>query len=116
MFNELVRGCVMRVCSYCATLAFLLGVLLVLYIWPVFNRGLQSGSYPSYNAGYGGSGGYGGGYGGYRRGNGYGGYGGDGGYSGYGGDGGYGGDPTNGAWGQSTYAIYAPYRPRPRRI
>ena len=38
----------MRVCSYCATLAFLLGVLLVLYIWPVFNRGLQSGSYPSY--------------------------------------------------------------------
>src|SRR6478672_976006 len=117
MFNELVRGCVMRVCSYCATLAFLLGVLLVLYIWPVFNRGLQSGSYPSYNAGYAGSGGYGGGYGGYRRGNGYGsngGYGGDGGYSGYGGDGGYGGDPTNGAWGQSTYAIYAPYRPRPR--
>ena len=53
----------MRVCSYCATLAFLLGVLLVLYIWPVFNRGLQSGSYPSYNAGYAGSGGYGGGTG-----------------------------------------------------
>ena len=29
----------MRLCSICATLAFLLGVLVVLYIWPVFQRG-----------------------------------------------------------------------------
>ena len=48
----------MRICSYCATLAFLLGVLLVLYIWPVFYRGLQSSGSPSYNAGYAGSSGY----------------------------------------------------------
>ena len=91
----------MRVCSYCATLAFLLGVLLVLYIWPVFNRGLQSGGSPSYNAGYAGSGGYnGGGVPWKRR------------WMGYGGDGGYGGGTVetwqNGAWGQSSYAIYPP--------
>ena len=57
----------MRVCSYCATLAFLLGVLVVLYLWPVFYRGLQSSDSPSYNAGYAGSGGYRG-YGGYMAG------------------------------------------------
>lgn len=80
----------MRVCSICATLAFLLGVLVVLYLWPVFNRGLQSSSYRTYNAGYAGSGGYGGRYGGYRSG--------DGGY-GYGSNGGYGGDSGYGQYG-----------------
>jgi hypothetical protein len=113
----------MRVCSICATLAFLLGVLVVLYLWPVFNRGLQSSSYRTYNAGYAGSGGYGGRYGGYRSGGyGYGsngGYGGDsgygqyGGYDGYGGYG-YGGGTPGRTWGQPTYAVYAPYQPRPR--
>ena len=99
----------MRVCSYCATLAFLLGVLVVLYLWPVFYRGLQSSGSPSYTAGYAGSGGYRGyrGNGGYDRYGGYGGYGRDGDDGGYGG---YGG----GTWGQPTYAVSAPYRPQPR--
>jgi len=92
----------MRLCSICATLAFLLGVLGVLYIWPVFQRGLRSGYSPRYDAGYTGYGGYrgyggNGGSGGYRGNGGYDRYGGDGGYGGYGGygrdggDGGYGG-------------------------
>ena len=95
-------------CSICATLAFLLAVLVVLYLWPVFYRGLRSGYSPRYDAGYTGYGGYrgyggngSGGYGGYDR---YGGYGRD------GDDGGYGG----GTWGQPTYAVSAPYRPQPR--
>ena len=36
----------MRLCSLCATLAFLLGLLVVLYLWPVFYRGLRSGYSP----------------------------------------------------------------------
>ena len=90
----------MRLCSLCATLAFLLGLLVVLYLWPVFYRGLQSGYSPRYDAGYTG-------YGGYR------GYGGNGGYGRYGGDGGYGGTPDR-TWAQPTYAVYAPYQPGPR--
>jgi hypothetical protein len=86
------------------TLAFLLGVLGVLYLWPVFQRGLQSSSSPRYNAAYAG-------YGGYR---GYGGYGRDSGYGGNGGYGGYGGGTPDRTWGQPTYAVYAPYQPRPR--
>jgi len=77
-------------CSICATLAFLLALLVVLYLWPVFYRGLRSGYSPRYDAGYTG----------YR-------YGGDGGYGGYGG-----GTPDR-TWGQPTYPISAPYRPQP---
>ena len=124
-------GCVMRVCSLCATLAFLLGLLVVLYLWPVFYRGLQSGYSPRYDAGYTGYGGYrgyggNGGNGGYRGSGGYdryGGYGGNDGYGGYGRDGGeggydnggyggYGGGPTYERWGQSSFAVSAPYRHR----
>ena len=104
----------MRLCSICATLAFLLGVLVVLYLWPVFYRGLQSGYSPRYDAGYTGYGGYRG----YGGNGGYGRYGGDGGYDnggyrGYGGNGGYGGGTAYRTWAQPTYAVYAPY-PRPR--
>ena len=103
-------GCVMRVCSLCATLAFLLGLLVVLYLWPVFYRGLQSGYSPRYDAGYTGYGGYRG----YGGNGGYGGYGRDGGDGGYdnGAYGGYGGGPAYETWGQSSFAVSAPYRPR----
>jgi hypothetical protein len=115
----------MRVCSLCATLAFLLGLLVVLYLWPVFYRGLRSGYSPRYDAGYTGYGGYrgyggNGGNGGYRGNGGYDRYGGDGGYGGYGRDGdddgygGYGGGTPDRTWGQPTYAVSAPYRPQPR--
>ena len=73
-------------CSICATLAFLLALLVVLYLWPVFYRGLRSGYSPRYDAGY----------------TGYGGYGGDGGYGGYGG-----GTPDR-TWGQPTYRGLCP--------
>jgi hypothetical protein len=116
----------MRAFSLCATVSFVLGVLFVLgtlYVWPLLQQGLQSGSSSRYNAGYTGNGayrGYGGngGYGGYGRDGGDGGYdnGGDGGNdgnSGYGAYRGYGGGMPYRTWGQPTYAVYAPY-PRPR--
>jgi len=90
----------MRVCSLCATLAFLLGVVGVLYLWPLLQDALQPSGSPNYNAGYAG-------YGGYDNG-------GSGGYGGNAGYGGYDGGPRYGTWGQSTYTVSAPYRPRPR--
>jgi len=83
----------MRVCWRCGVVAFVLGVLGVIFVWP-FLRGLGSGSYPRYNGGY------------YSDNN-------DGGYGGYGGYGnGYGGGSTYTISGQPGYAIPAPYGPR----
>jgi len=88
----------LRICWICA---FVLGILVVVIVWPFFSN-LWSGSYSGSNAGYNG---YDNSYGGYN--NGYG-YNGSGGYAG-----GYGGYGGGGTWGQPTYAISAPYRPRP---
>jgi hypothetical protein len=104
----------LRICWICA---FVLGILVVIIVWPFFQN-LWSGSYSGSNAGYNGYdngwggynnsyGGYNSGYGGYN--NGYG-YNGSGGYGG--GYGGYGGGANYGTWGQPTYAISAPPRPR----
>ena len=88
----------LRICWICA---FVLGILVVIIVWPFFSN-LWSGSYSGSNVGYNG---YDNGYGGYN--NSYG-YNGSGGYAG-----GYGGYGGGGTWGQPTYAISAPYRPRP---
>jgi hypothetical protein len=91
----------MRVCWLCGVTAFVLGLIVVIFVWP-FLRDCWSGSYTRYNAGYYGN------YGGY---NGYSGYSGDyggnggygGGYGGYGGGYGYGGGTTYAISGQPAY-------------
>jgi hypothetical protein len=97
----------LRICWICA---FVLGILVVIIVWPFFQN-LWSGSYSGSNAGYNGYdngwGGYNNSYGGYNSGYGYNGSGGYG-----GGYGGYGGGANYGTWGQPTYAISAPPRPR----
>jgi hypothetical protein len=100
-------------CVRCAVVAFVLGILGVIFLWP-FLQDLWSGSYSRNNAGYaryedrGGYQGYGDGYG---RNDDYGG-----GSDGYGR---YGGYDRGQSWGQPTYAVSAPYQrqrlaPRPR--
>jgi hypothetical protein len=125
MFNELVRGSIMRGSGILLIIAaFVLGALGFWFWEQLAPRSSYSSGYSQrYNAGYSG---YGGRYGGYRSGDGgygygsNGGYGGDsgygqyGGYDGYGGYG-YGGGTPGRTWGQPTYAVDAPYpRPQPR--
>lgn len=88
----------MFVCVRCALIAFVLGILGVVFVWPFLQdwwSGSGSGNYSAYDNGYGDNGDYG-----YGGGNSYGGY------------GGYRGGAAYGRWGgPPAYAVSAP-RPR----
>lgn len=86
----------MYVCVRCALIAFVLGILGVVFVWPF----IQSSWFGS-DAGYSADSGYYGGGGGYGA---YGGYGGGYGRSGY------------GTWGGPVYAVTVPAPPRPRIV